>query len=395
LSYNERVRYFVLIVFGLVLLIGIGFFVYWANMFMPRIQLGELRSLGQNALPDPVPLEIEEVAHGLEVPWSIVFTSENRMLVSERPGRIRIIEKGVLREAPLHTFPEVSSRAEEGLMSLALHPEYARNKLVYAVYAYPTERGIWDKVVRFRDDGDSVSDITTIFDGIPAAQYHAGSRLKFGPDRRLYITTGDATDRAIAQDIQSLGGKILRINDDGTIPSDNPFPNSTVWSYGHRNPQGISWDSNGNLYETEHGPSTFDGPPGGDEVNRIEKGGNYGWPLVSHEDSHEGMIDPLLVLTPAEAPASALMYSGKLFPQFKDNLFFGALIGEGLIRVVFDKNDPDKVASYEKLSEVNFGRIREVTEGPDGAIYFSTSNHDGRGEPVSTDDRIFRIVPKQ
>lgn len=392
------------IVSSLFLLAGMAAFVYWLSM-SPRMQLGEMRNIGGAPDSDPVEYEVEEVASGLEVPWSIVFTSENRTLVSERPGRIRVIENGTLLETPLHIFPEVVSRAEEGLMSLALHPQYASNKFVYAVYAFThfpevgsrgTEnRPLYVKVVRFRDNGDSISNIITILDAIPAAQYHAGSRLKFGPDGKLYITTGDATDRAIAQDLESLGGKILRVNDDGSIPNDNPFPDSPVWSYGHRNPQGISWDSEGNLYETEHGPSTFDGPPGGDEVNRIVKGGNYGWPLVSHEETRDGTVSPLLVFTPAEAPASALVYSGAAFPQFRNNLFFGALVGGGLIRVVFDENDPDTVAQYEKLVRVKYGRIREVTEAPDGAIYFSTSNRDGRGDPAATDDRIFRIVPKK
>ncbi len=380
-------RRFLVVFLALVLIGGAGF-VYWSYM-SPRMHPGERR--GEST--GPVAYTIEEVARRLEVPWSIVFTSQTRMLVSERPGRIRVIENGELRAEPLHTFTEISTGGEEGLMSLALHPQYVNNKLMYAVYAYTKEGAMYDRVVRFHDDGDSISGITTIFDGIPAAQYHAGARLKFGPDGTLYVTTGDATDRKIAQDLRSFGGKILRLNDDGSIPSDNPFPNSPIWSYGHRNPQGIAWNSKGILYETEHGPSTFDGPPGGDEVNRIQKGGNYGWPVVSHEDSHEGMIDPLLVFTPAEAPASALIYSGKLFPQFKDNLFFGALIGEGLIRVVLDDKDPDKIISYEKLADVTLGRIRDVTEGPDGAIYFSTSNRDGRGSPVQSDDRIFRIVP--
>jgi glucose/arabinose dehydrogenase len=363
---------------------------YALGMFSSRLKPGETR--GETASStDAAAYRIEEVVQGLEVPWSIVFTSPTRILVSERPGRIRIIENGKLLEKPLHTFPEVSTGGEEGLMSLAIHPDYAHTKFVYASYASMTERGMQVQVVRFKDDGDSISDIQTILTGIPATQYHAGSRLKFGPDGKLYITTGDATDKALPQDKDSLGGKILRLNDDGFVPSDNPFKNA-VWSYGHRNPQGISWDSKGNLYETEHGPSTFDGPPGGDEVNRIEKGANYGWPLVSHERYLDGTIHPLLVFTPAEAPASALIYSGKLFPQWKDALFFGALVGEGLIRVAFDPTDHDKVATYEKLSDVKFGRIRDVTEGPDGAIYFSTSNHDGRGDPAASDDRIFRIT---
>lgn len=332
---------------------------------------------------------VEEVVRDLEVPWGIVFTSPQRMLVTERPGRIRVIENGQLRAEPLHTFPEVSTGGEEGLMSITLHPQYAANKFVYASYAFKTQRGMWVEVVRFKDDGDSVSDVTRIVSDIPAAQYHAGSELAFGPDGKLYITTGDATDRELAQNLDSLAGKILRVNDDGTIPTDNPFPQSPIWSYGHRNPQGIAWDSAGNMYETEHGPSGFDGPGGGDEVNTIEKGGNYGWPLVSHEKTKEGTIAPLLVFTPAEAPASALIYSGRLFPQFKDNLFFGALRGENLMRVSLAQGT---ATGFERLFLEEYGRIREVTEGPDGSIYFTSSNRDGRGSPAANDDRIFRIV---
>ncbi len=386
---KAKVWYWVALIVLLALIIGA---VYFFDM-SPRLQKGEVHQIGANTQDaESVPYEIEEVVGGLEVPWSIVFTSSTRILVSERPGRIRVVENGELLEKPLHTFPEVSSTGEEGLMSLALHPRYAENKLMYAVYAYQKGSVMHDRVVRFKDNGAGISELTTILDGIPAAQYHAGSRLKFGPDGKLYITTGDATDRKIAQDLESLGGKILRVNDDGTIPSDNPFPNSPVWSYGHRNPQGIAW-LGANMYETEHGPSTFDGPPGGDEVNRIVKGGNYGWPLVSHEKTLPNAMSPLLVFTPAEAPASAMIYSGKLFPQFKNNLFFGALVGEGLIRVVISDTDPDGIARYEKMADVDLGRIRDVTESPEGHIYFSTSNRDGRGDPARTDDRIFRLVP--
>lgn len=338
-----------------------------------------------------VPFTVEEVARGLEVPWGIIFTSPSRMLVSERPGRIRVIENETLLEKPLHTFSEVSTGGEEGLMSLALDPQYLSNRFVYASYAYQNQGGMWVKIVRFTDEGTSISGITTILDRIPAARYHAGSELAFGPDEKLYVTTGDATERELAQNKDSLAGKILRLNDDGSTPSDNPF-GTAVWSYGHRNPQGISWNSKGELYETEHGPSGFDGPGGGDEVNKIEKGGNYGWPLVSHAKSLEGTISPLLVFTPAEAPASALVYSGKLFPQFKDNLFFGALRGENLMRVVIGAEPAE--TGFERMFLEEYGRIREVTEGPDGAIYFSTSNTDGRGSPSATDDRILRILPK-
>lgn len=343
-----------------------------------------------------VPYSIEEVVTGLKVPWSIVFTSPARMLIVERSGSIRVFENGALVSTPLHTFREVSAEGEEGLMSLALHPQYAQNKLLYVSLAYETSAQMFVKVVQFKDEGTKLSGEKIIIDKIPGAKFHAGSRIAFGPDEKLYITTGDATDKNLAQRMSSLAGKLLRLNDDGTIPADNPLPQSTIWSYGHRNSQGLAWHpETGELYSTEHGPSVFDGPAGGDEVNRITKGGNFGWPLVSHDKTREGTVAPLITYTPAEAPGSAMFYSGKVFPQFKNNLFFGALKGEGLMRVVIDEIDPDKIISSTKLPDVKFGRIREVVEGPDGYIYFSTSNRDGRGKAAPTDDRIFRLVPRQ
>lgn len=379
---------------ALALLVSIAFGAYWLGLS----PVNQTPDATIPVMDGEVAYRVEEVTGGLEVPWGIAFTSPTRILVTERPGRIRIIENGVLDPEPLHTFTQVSSDGEEGLMSLTLHPEYASNRFVYTAFAYQGAAGMQVDVVRFKDlptqagEGDSISDITPIVSNIPAARFHAGAELAFGPDGKLYITTGDATDRELAQELDSLAGKILRVNDDGSIPSDNPFPDSPLWSYGHRNPQGIAWNSAGEMYETEHGPSGFDGPGGGDEINKIEKGGNYGWPLVSHEKAREGTISPLLVFTPAEAPASAMIYSGKLFPQFKDNLFFGALRGENLMRVTLNDG---KATGFERLFHEEYGRIREVTEGPDGAIYFTTSNRDGRGDPAESDDRIFRIVPQE
>ncbi len=339
-------------------------------------------------------IQIDTVTTGLDTPWSLVFTSDTRILVTERPGRIRIIENNKLLQAPLHVFSGVSETGEEGLMSLALHPNYPENKLVYVSLAYEKGEDLFVKVLRFRDEGNKLVDSTTILDPIPAARYHAGNRLAFGPDGKLYISTGDATEKNLAQDIQSLAGKILRLNDDGSIPSDNPFPGKAIWSYGHRNPQGIAWHpDNGQMYSTEHGPSVFDGPAGGDEVNLIEKGKNYGWPLVSHEGKRAGTESPLIAFTPAEAPASLLVYSGRAKEEWRGNLFFGALRGEGLIRLEIDPADPKKIVSSEKLAEVRLGRIREVMEGPDGSIYFTTSNRDGRGKPAGEDDRILRLQP--
>jgi aldose sugar dehydrogenase len=235
----------------------------------------------------------------------------------------------------------------------------------------------------------------TLIDNIPAAQFHAGCRVKFGPDKLLYVTTGDATDKNLAQDLNSLAGKILRVDTDGKIPTDNPFGQSLVYSYGHRNPQGIAWNKSKNImYSTEHGPSLFDGPAGGDEVNIITPGGNYGWPIVSHDKAKDGLISPLILFTPAEAPASAMVYDGEAFNLFKGDLFFSALVGEGIIRVKFDPQDPQRVLSYSKLDIGDLGRIRETTQGPDGYIYFTTSNRDGRGQIQDGDDKIYRIKPK-
>lgn len=335
----------------------------------------------------------EVFVQDLEVPWSIVFTSAERVLVNERPGRMRVISEGKLQNNPIKTFTEVSSRSEEGLMGLTLDPEYSSNNLIYVSFAYEKDGDMWVKVVRYKDNGNSLTEETTIFDNIPAARFHAGCRIKFGPDKKLYITTGDAGERKFAQDLDKLHGKILRINADGTIPADNPFVNSPVWSYGHRNPQGIDWVAGTDImWQTEHGPSGFDGPGGGDEVNVIVKGKNYGWPEVSHTDSKEGMVSPVLVFTPAEAPASGLVYKSGKLAEFKDTFLFGCLRGNGIMVVKIDPNDKTKALSFSKIA-TEYGRIRDITEGPDGFIYFSSSNKDGRGSPKSGDDKIYRIVP--
>jgi aldose sugar dehydrogenase len=369
----------------LLVLIGLGVFYYaYVADRGPGVELSNgLIDLGK---PETVEYVVEDIATGLEVPWSIVFTSAERMLVTERPGRLRVIENGELVATPLHTFPEVSTIGEEGLMSVVLDPDYDQNKYLYVSVAYESERGMFVKVVRFTDQGSSLANETIILDAIPAAKYHAGCRLAFGPEGKLYITTGDALDRNQAQDLNSLAGKILRINADGTIPSDNPIAGSLIWSYGHRNPQGLAWDASGQLYSSEHGPSVIDGPRGGDEVNKILKGANYGWPLVSHEKTLEGTEPAEYVFTPAEAPASLLIYSGESIPQFEGDFFFGALVGEGVVRMVPDGEG----YTVEKLF-TDYGRIREVVEGPDGSMYFSTSNRDGRGNPKTGDDHIYRI----
>jgi glucose/arabinose dehydrogenase len=280
-------------------------------------------------------------------------------------------------------------------MSMALHPQFASNHFLYLSYAYRGD-GQNVRVVRYHESETGLTDRTVIIEGIPAAQYHAGCRLRFGPDGKLYITTGDATRRDLAQRPDSLAGKILRVNDDGTVPADNPFvgkkdARAEVWSYGHRNSQGLDFQPGTNLiFETEHGPSGFDGPGGGDEVNIVEKGKNYGWPLIHHKQTGAGMEAPLLEYTPACAPASGMFYRGAAFPEFRGNFFFGCLKGVRIIRVVLDGR---RVVAQEDLLEGKYGRIRDVAEGPDAYLYFSTSKQDDRGDPAADDDRIIRLVP--
>ncbi len=346
-----------------------------------------------------VEYKVETYIKNLTVPWSIVFTSPDRILVTERIGKVRIIKNGVLLSQPAIEIAEVSTGSEEGLMGLALDPDYPNNKYVYLCYAYlkgGDGNNMRTKIKRYTDNNDLLIDANlTLIDDLPASKNHCGGRIKFGPDGKLYITAGDATEKELAQDLSKLNGKILRINSDGSIPADNPFPNSPVWAYGVRNPQGIDWFPGTNvMIESEHGPSGFDGPGGGDEVNIIEKGKNYGWPVVSHTRTKEGLESPIIVFTPAEAPGSGMLYKGNIFPQYKNNFFFGCLRGQGIMRIVMDANDPKKVLSYEKLNGIDVGRIRDVVEGPDGYIYFSTSNKDGRGNPANDDDKIYVIKPK-
>ena len=339
--------------------------------------------------------KVETVIPNLEVVWSIVWTPDGRMIFTERPGRVRVFENGKLRPQPLFVVPDVEPRGESGLMSLALHPRFASNHFLYLSYAY-NSGGTQVRVVRYRETPNGLTDRKVILENIPAAQYHAGCRLRFGPDGKLYITTGDATDRQLAQQLNSIAGKILRLNDDGTVPGDNPFAERAgarpeIWAYGSRNAQGIDFQPGTNLlWETEHGPSGFDGPGGGDEVNIIERGRNYGWPVIHHRATQSGMESPLIEYTPACAPASGMFYRGSQLAAFQGNFFFGCLRGERIIRVVTNGR---QVVSEESLLVGKYGRIRDMAEGPDGYIYFSTSNRDGRGKPAADDDRILRLVP--
>lgn len=379
------------ILFITIALIIITLINYTAILEPPQIEPGSKVEVGSQTISQSSEYTYIPIVSNLSVPWSIVFPSVNTMYVVERSGTIQYFKDNQIQN-PFYTFSEISSTSEEGLMGMVLDPDYPNTPYVYTSLAYEDNKQMFVKIVRLTDINGKGTDITTLLDKIPAARFHAGSRLRFGPDQKLYITTGDATTKDIAQDLNSLGGKILRINKDGSIPGDNPFPNSYVYSYGHRNSQGIDFDPiSGVLFSTEHGPSLFDGAAGGDEFNRILPGKNYGWPLVSHTESTPEAIDPLLVFTPAVAPASGVFYTGDKYPALQNAFLFGGLRGEGVFVIYLDESR-QKVASYEKLP-INEGRIREIAISPDGYIYFSTSNRDGRGNPNEEQDQIFKLIP--
>lgn len=303
--------------------------------------------------PSEVKFRVETVASGLEVPWAFAFLPDGRMLFTERPGRVRIIENNALRAEPVFRVPDVEPSSESGLMDISLHPDFRQNNYVYLAYAYRGD-GKQVRVVRYKFVNNAFTEPKTIIENIPAAPNHAGMRARFGPDGKLYVTTGDATDAAFAQQMNSLAGKTLRLNEDGTVPPDNPFVNQKdarpeTWTYGHRNAQGLAWQTESNLmFQTEHGPSGFDGPGGGDEVNIVERGKNYGWNVIHHRKTRAGMESPLLEYTPACAPASGMFYNGAAFPEFKGNFFFGCLRGQRIIRVSLNGRS---VAGQENLLE--------------------------------------------
>ncbi len=365
---------------------------------------GEIDFPDVPASKDVPKFRVETAANNLEVVWSIVFAPDGRMFFTERPGRVRVFENGKMRDKPFFTVSDIEPSGESGLMGMTLHPNFAENHFVYLAYAYRDADGEQNvRVARYRETGETLVEPKTIIEAIPASRYHSGTCLKFGPDGKLYITTGDATKQSRAQKLDSINGKTLRLNDDGTIPNDNPFvgrkdARNEIWTYGHRNAQGMDWQPGTNLmFQTEHGPSIIDGVSlfkrtGGDEVNIVEKGKNYGWAKISHNMTRKGMETPIIEYSPAVAPASGVFYRGDLFPALKGNFLFGTLKGEAIMRLVMDGR---RIVSQDKLFLKEYGRIREVAEAPDGSIYFSTSNRDGRGDPTEADDRILRVVPAE
>lgn len=345
-------------------------------------------------LPDGENVQVSVWIDNLEIPWSLVFLPDGRALVSERPGRIRLIENSKLLPEPYMQI-DVKHIGEGGLMGLAVHPDFPQKPFIYAMYTYETKDGkIFNRVIRIKDNGKSGTFDKVIIDSILGARFHNGGRIKFGPDKMLYITTGEIFKGELAQDLNSLNGKILRLTPDGEIPKDNPFPNSPIYSYGHRNPQGLAWHpETGDLFESEHGPSGEYGRFGHDEINVIFKGGNYGWPKIIGAPGEKGYIDPIVVWKDATPPSGMTFYKG--------DLFVATLRSEALIRIKIKKSgDRYKVTRIERWFAFDnrrgkFGRLRDVVEGPDGNLYILTSNRDGRGNPQPGDDKIYKIVFKK
>jgi len=335
---------------------------------------------------DGVRFRVEVVAKGLEIPWSLVFMPDGRLLVPERHGRVRVIDTARGTADIALTIDNVFTEGEAGLLGLALDPAFASNRLVYVYYTARSSGGAANRVVRYRESGGRLAEPVVLLDNIPANTIHDGGRLRFGPDGLLYITAGDAANEELAQDVASYAGKILRINPDGTTPRGNPF-SSPIYSYGHRNPQGLDWHpATGDLWASEHGAT------GNDEINVVEGGANYGWPLIQGNETLPGMREPITFYNPAIAPSGASFYRGQRFPQFTNNLFVATLRGTLLLRLRLDPS-ARRLIGQERLLEGQFGRLRDVVTGPDGYVYFCTNNRDGRGDPTSDDDRIARLVP--
>ena len=343
-------------------------------------------------------LAVETAAKGLDHPWALAFLPDGRMLVSERPGRMRIVSKDGKLSAALAGVPKVFASGQGGLHDVALDRGYAQNHVIYFCYAEPVGAGARTALARARlaDDGTPRLDaVQVVFrqDGPLSSGNHFGCRIVQTPDDALFLTTGDHfTTRDQAQNLGNHIGKIVRIRPDGSAPPDNPFVGRAeakpeIWSYGHRNAQGLALHpTSGKLWEHEHGPR------GGDEINLIEKGKNYGWPVIGYGIDYsgvkihastrkEGMEQPLWNWVPSIAPSGMAFYTGGLFPAWRGNLFVGALAGQLLVRLELDG---DKVIREERLLRELRERIRDVRQGPDGALWLLTDSSSGR---------ILRLVP--
>ena len=337
-----------------------------------------------NPIPIPVPTSNSEsafviiLAENLDKPRAIAI-SDNRIFVTEKDGSIRVIQDNSLLESPLATFRSANV-FDGGLLGIALHPDFSNNHYIYVFLTYEEDGSLWNKILRITESENKLQDVEIIFDKIPGSSFTNGGFLKFGPDKKLYVGTGTISDSShLPQDLDSLSGKILRLNDDGTIPNDNPFSDSPVYSLGHRNPQGMTWDNNGNMFVAEFGPEK------NDEINLIQAGKNYGWPeqQCSGNDKFE---NPILCFDPSIEPGGILFYSGDRL-DFESPFIMASMRATNLYQLDFEEG-----LSSQKSILSGIGRVRDVVQGTDGSLYVITSNTDGKGFPDRTDDKLLRII---
>jgi len=331
-------------------------------------------------------IEARDLVTGLEIPWSIAFLSESEALVTERPGRVRLVDLNTGRSQNLGTV-EVAHVGEGGLLGC----EVLRPGPRLLLYRTVMRGGILANVLTVYDDL-TLRDGVEVLGPVEGASVHDGGRVRLGPDGNVYITTGDARRPELSQRLDSLAGKILRIRPDGNVPSDNPFPGSPVYSLGHRNPQGIAWSpKHKRLFATEHGPTGEFGAFAHDELNLIVPGGNYGWPHVIGRAGDPRYVDPVLESGDETwAPSGCDFCTSSDFPELNGCLLFAALRGTALHVVRFDGDEMLPVKHF-RVFRGTYGRLRDVRQGPDGALYVLTSNRDGRGTPRSGDDRVLVI----
>lgn len=343
-------------------------------------------------LPEVPGVTVEPWVQGLQIPWSLVFLPNGDALVAERPGTIRRIPHGTDR-TELYAEIEVAHVSDNGLLGIAIHPDFEQQPYVYAMHGYYHQPdSLRNRVIRIKHQGATGHFDRVIFDGIPGDGIHIGGRIAFGPDGMLYVGTGDLWNHRVSQDLNSWAGKILRISPDGEIPQDNPFPGSPVYSYGHRVVQGLAWDPDtGAMFNSEHGPSgEWPGVDQRDEINKVEKGGNCGWADVVGAPRLEGYVDPIVMWRGASVPPGGMTF-------FRGDLFVATLGSQALVRIRFEETEEDyRVKSIERWFAHDrgsgiYGRLRDVVPGPDGHLYVTTSNTDKRAKLRPGDDKILRL----
>lgn len=331
----------------------------------------------RNNVEDDTPADIKTrtLVSNLSLPWELVYGPDNLIWFTEKSGKISRLNPANNQVTLLHTITEVSSQGEGGLLGMTIHPNFTSNPYIYVFYGYGNPYK--NKLVRFTYNNNSLTSPQTLLDNIPAASVHNGSRLLITGDK-LFVTTGDAADTSTPQNLNSVAGKVLRLNLDGSIPADNPFPNSPVWSFGHRNPQGLALVGN-KLFSSEHGPDTDD------EINIIEKGRNYGWPTVrgkcdaTNETAfcnQNNVAESIMQWTPTIAPSGMIYYNSNYIPQFKNSLLVGLLKGTRLMQLKLN-DAQNAIAETKDLFVGNYGRVRAVCQSPEGKIYLCTSNGSG------------------